>query len=60
MEYPEEIAQESKRKEELDIQYDDLTEALDKLSGAIKTIDNETKSRFKESFDAVNVRINIM
>ena len=54
---PEEIAQESKRKEELDIQYDDLTEALDKLSGAIKTIDNETKSRFKESFDAVNVRI---
>lgn len=54
---PEEIAQESKRKEELDIQYDDLTEALDKLSGAIKTIDNETKSRFKDSFDAVNARI---
>ena len=38
---PEEIAQESKRKEELDIQYNDLTEALDKLSGAIKTIDTE-------------------
>jgi chromosome segregation protein len=54
---PDEIAQESKRKEELDIQYDDLTQALDKLSSAIKTIDNETKSMFKDSFDSVNARI---
>ena len=35
---PEEIASESKRKEELDIQYNDLTDALEKLTGAIKTI----------------------
>ncbi|MDB9959418.1 AAA family ATPase [Gammaproteobacteria bacterium] len=54
---PEEIAQESKRKEELDIQYNDLTEALDKLSGAIKTIDTETKTRFQDSFDAINARM---
>ena len=54
---PEEIAQESKRKEELDIQYEDLTQALDKLSGAIKTIDAETKTRFQDSFDAINSRM---
>jgi chromosome segregation protein len=54
---PDEIAEESKRKEELDLQYDDLTQALDKLSSAIKTIDNETKSMFKDSFDSVNSRI---
>ena len=54
---PEEIAEESKRKEELDIQYDDLTEAMDKLAVAIKTIDQETKTRFKDSFDAINLRM---
>ena len=54
---PEEIASESKRKEELDIQYNDLTEALEKLTGAIKTIDIETKTRFQDSFDAINNRM---
>ena len=57
---PEEIAEESKRKEELDEQYDDLTDALDKLTGAIKKIDNETKTIFKDSFDAVNTRLKEM
>ena len=57
---PEEIADESKRKEELDEQYDDLTDALDKLTGAIKKIDNETKTIFKDSFDAVNKRLKEM
>ena len=57
---PEEIAEESKRKEELDEQYDDLTAALDKLTGAIKKIDNETKTIFKDSFDAVNTRLKEM
>ena len=57
---PEEIADESKRKEELDEQYDDLTEALDKLNGAIKKIDNETKTIFKDSFDAVNLKLKEM
>ena len=54
---PEEIAEESKRKEELDKQYDDLMEALEKLTGAIKKIDNETKTIFKDSFDAVNIKL---
>ena len=54
---PEEIASESKRKEELDIQYNDLTDALEKLTGAIKTIDSETKTRFQDSFDAINNRM---
>ena len=54
---PEEIAEESKRKEELDVQYDDLTDALEKLTGAIKTIDAETKTRFQDSFDSINNRM---
>ena len=54
---PDEIEEESKRKEELDKQYDDLIEALQKLTGAIKKIDNETKTIFKDSFDAVNVKL---
>ena len=54
---PEEIEEESKRKEELDKQYDDLIEALEKLNGAIKKIDNETKTIFKDSFDAVNIKL---
>ena len=57
---PEEIEEESKRKEELDNQYNDLTEALDKLSGAIKKIDQETKTIFKDSFDSVNIKLKEM
>ena len=54
---PEEIESESKRKQELDLQYNDLTDALEKLTGAIKTIDLETKTRFQNSFDAINTRM---
>ena len=57
---PEEIAEESKRKSDLDEQYEDLIEALDKLNGAIKKIDNETKTIFKDSFDAVNIKLKEM
>jgi chromosome segregation protein len=57
---PEEIAEESKRKEDLDNQYNDLTEALDKLTGAIKKIDQETKTIFKDSFDSVNKKLKEM
>ena len=57
---PEEIEEESKRKEELDEQYNDLTEALDKLTGAIKKIDQETKTIFNESFDSVNSKLKEM
>ena len=54
---PEEIAEETKRKDKLEDQYDELTEALDKLSNAIKKIDLETKTRFEDSFNSVNTRL---
>jgi chromosome segregation protein len=54
---PDEIAEESKRMEELDVQLEDLNEAMDKLQGAIKKIDAESKTKFDESFNAVNKKI---
>ena len=54
---PDEIAEESKRIDELDSQLDDLNEALDKLQSAIKKIDVESKMKFDESFNAVNSKI---
>ncbi|MBN9287487.1 MAG: chromosome segregation protein SMC [Gammaproteobacteria bacterium 39-13] len=42
------------RKEYLDSQCNDLTEALTTLENAIKKIDKETKTKFKETFDRVN------
>jgi chromosome segregation protein len=54
---PDEIAEESKRIDELDSQLEDLNEALDKLQSAIKKIDVESKMKFDESFNAVNSKI---
>ncbi len=45
---------ESERKEYLDAQNADLIEALETLENAIKRIDRETRTRFKETFDQVN------
>jgi len=44
----------SERKQYLDQQHADLTEALETLGNAIRRIDRETRARFKETFDAVN------
>lgn len=44
----------SERKEYLDKQHKDLEEALSILMGAIKKIDKETKTKFKETFEIVN------
>lgn len=49
-----EYQEQSKRKEYLDTQYTDLTSALEILEDAIRKIDRETRSRFKETFDKVN------
>ena len=49
-----EYKQESERKEYLDRQYSDLMDALETLENAIKKIDRETRTRFKETFDQVN------
>ncbi len=49
-----EYTAQSERKEYLDRQDKDLCEALDTLEGAIRKIDRETRTRFKETFDKVN------
>ena len=49
-----EFTQLSERKAYLDSQHADLTEALDTLEEAIRKIDRETRSRFRETFDKVN------
>ena len=50
----EEFEQQSERKKYLDEQNADLMEALKTLEEAIAKIDQETKTRFKETFDKVN------
>lgn len=49
-----EYQQQSERKTYLDAQNQDLNEALETLENAIKKIDRETRTRFKETFDKVN------
>ena len=49
-----EFEEQSERKVYLDRQYGDLTEALETLEGAIRKIDRETRTRFKETFDKTN------
>ena len=50
----EEYEQQKERKEYLDTQHNDLTEALETLESAIRKIDKETRDRFKETFEKVN------
>jgi chromosome segregation protein len=49
-----EYEEQSVRKNYLDEQDAELTEALDTLSAAIRKIDKETRTRFKETYDRVN------
>jgi chromosome segregation protein len=49
-----EFREQSERKEYLDRQFADLTDALATLDDAIRKIDRETKSRFQDTFDRVN------
>ncbi len=44
----------SERKHYLDAQNEDLVTALDTLESAIRKIDKETRSRFRETFEKVN------
>lgn len=53
----EEYEQESERKVYLDAQAEDLEQALETLLDAIRKIDRETRTRFKETFEAVNTRL---
>ncbi|MAT66628.1 MAG: chromosome segregation protein SMC [Gammaproteobacteria bacterium] len=56
----EEFEEQSKRKEYLDAQHKDLTDALETLENAIRKIDRETRTRFKETFDKVNTGLQAM
>ncbi len=49
-----EFEQQSERKKYLDAQYADLTEALETLENAIRKIDRETRTRFKDTFERAN------
>ncbi|GIT23086.1 MAG: hypothetical protein CM1200mP40_27680 [Gammaproteobacteria bacterium] len=49
-----EYEQQSERKVYLDSQNEDLEKALKTLQNAIRKIDKETRTRFKETFDKIN------
>ncbi|VAX08265.1 Chromosome partition protein smc [hydrothermal vent metagenome] len=49
-----EFQEQSERMEYLDAQHADVTESLETLERAIRKIDKETRTRFKETFDKVN------
>ena len=49
-----EYKEQEERKTYLDTQYNDLVEALATLDNAMQKMDNETKTRFKETFDLIN------
>jgi chromosome segregation protein len=50
----EEYQQQLERKTYLDAQNDELEEALETLENAIRKIDRETRTRFKDTFDQIN------
>ncbi len=52
-----EFKEQAERKEYLDAQHADLTDALETLDAAIRKIDRETRTRFKETFDRANAGI---
>lgn len=49
-----EYKEESERKTYLDAQNEELESALSTLEGAIRKIDKETRTRFKETYDRIN------
>jgi chromosome segregation protein len=49
-----EFQEQSERKEYLDRQCKDLTDALETLESAMRKIDRETRTRFQDTFDRVN------
>lgn len=49
-----EFKEESERKTYLDAQNDELEQALSTLEGAIRKIDKETRTRFKETYERIN------
>jgi chromosome segregation protein len=50
----EELEEQTERKEYLDRQFADLSDALNTLEQAIRKIDRETRARFQDTFDRIN------
>jgi len=55
-----EYKEQGKRKEYLDSQHGDITDALETLEQAIAKIDKETRARFKDTYEHVNCRLQEM
>ena len=49
-----ELKEQSERKDYLDRQFADLSDALNTLEQAIRKIDRETRARFQDTFDRIN------
>jgi len=49
-----ELKEQTERKEYLDRQFTDLTDALNTLDEAMRRIDKETRTRFEETFEKIN------
>ncbi len=49
-----ELKEQGERKEFLDAQWKDLTEALESLEEAMRKIDRETRTRFESTFERIN------
>ena len=56
----EEYEEQSERKNYLDAQHQDISAALETLENAIRKIDRETRTRFKQTFDKVNSGVQAM
>ncbi|WP_235041448.1 chromosome segregation protein SMC [Vreelandella profundi] len=56
----EEYDQQAERRNYLEAQHAELTEALETLERAIKRIDQETRIRFRETFDQVNAGLQVL
>ena len=50
-----ELKDQTQRKEYLDRQFADLTDALETLAEAMRRIDRETRTRFEDTFERINV-----
>ena len=55
-----EFKEQSERKEYLDAQMEDLNNALTTLESAIRKIDRETRSRFRETYENVNAGFKLL
>jgi len=52
-----ELKEQAQRKAYLDAQHEDISRSLETLEQVIRRIDRETRSRFKETYDQVNQRL---